>query len=118
MLGLVVGTAGLAAFGHGASRGLHLHLAPDPAPRGERITVEIDAIERVERVRAGFVGQPAVEHEPDPPARHLEVRLVVPPTAKGDTLNCQVEVRTTGGETLRASAVRRVSDPPAPPEKP
>ncbi len=120
-LALLLGLASLAAFAHGASRGLHLHLTPDPARPGSTLTVEVEAGEPVRRVHAGLGEQRLKPREFDPPRRKFELELKVPADATAETLNAFAEVRTVSGKTLRASAVLRIlpkKSAPTPTQKP
>ena len=93
------------ASGHGASRGLHLHVDPDRAEPGDTVTVSIDASEPIVRARIGMTDDDTmVEIEPDPPARRLETTIAVPDAA-GGTINVHAEARTVEGTTVRAAAV-------------
>lgn len=107
---LAVGLLATIVFGHGASKGLHLHVTPDPAPRGGRVEVEIDASSTLRSLKIGFVGQPALVLDIDPPSREARAELRVPESAAGDAANVQAEALTSEGGTLRASAVVRIGD--------
>jgi hypothetical protein len=96
---------------HGASRGLHLHLSPDPARPGAMVTVEVEAAEPIERVEVAFSGHDSLRQELDPPVRRVAVELRLPERIEGETINAHAEARTPSGGTLRASAVLRVSEP-------
>jgi hypothetical protein len=110
-LGLALGCGGvLAAFGHGASWGLHLHLRPDPCRPGGRVRVELNAAERFVHARVSCAGGDAVEQALDPPARRLTLRPRVPEEVAGQTVNCQAEVRSASGRVLRGSAVLRIEE--------
>ncbi|ANM31915.1 hypothetical protein ABI59_23645 [Acidobacteria bacterium Mor1] len=107
-LAVLLSLASVAALAHGASRGLHLHLTPDPARPGSTLTVEVEASEPVLRVSAGLGEQRLEPREFDPPRRKFELELKVPADPGAETLNAFAEVRTTSGKTLRASAVLRI----------
>ena len=96
-----------AASAHGASRGMHLHVEPDPAAAGVEVTVNVTAAEPLVRLRIGFTGHAPRAIQPDPPRRRLAVRLVVPEVEPG-VLNLQAEGDTADGGSLRASAVLRI----------
>ena len=102
--------AAIAAFAHGASRGLHLHLSPDPAKPGATITVELEAEEPVSSVRLGFSGHEPKVRQLDPAKKRFSMKLEVP-AKTADTVNCHAEVKTAAGKTFRASAVLRVAAP-------
>lgn len=104
-----------AARPHGASRGLHLHLSPDPARPGAMVTVEVEAAEKVARVTVAFSGHDPVVRKLDPALRRVAVELRLPERIEGETINAHAEARTASGGTLRASAVLRVSGPRAEP---
>ncbi len=96
------------ALGHGASRGLHLHLSPDPAKPGSKITLEIEAAEPMRQIRAALGDVKTPPHELDPPRRRFELRLRVPAGTATETVNAHAEVKTVSGKTLRAAAVLRI----------
>ena len=105
------------AFGHGASKGLHLHVEPDRAEPGDEVTVSIDASRPLTSVRIGTTADDAtVTVSPDPPARRLEATIEIPDTAAG-SINVHAEARTVDGTTVRTAAVVTVverSEEPAP----
>lgn len=109
---LLVAAVSLAAVGivraHGASKGLHLHLHPDPAKPGGTIAVTVNAAEPLVELKVGFVGQEPEKSRPAEPRKDLLVSLEVPRTAPGTTINVQAEATTQRGKTLRASAILRL----------
>lgn len=105
---LAIFAAASPARAHGASRGLHLHLAPDPAKAGTTVRVTVDAAEPLVSARVGWAGAEPRELAPRRPRRHLEVDLVVPAGSTG-TVSLQAEAKTREGRTVRAAAVLRVS---------
>ena len=94
--------------GHGASEGLHLHLSPDPARPGSRVAVEVNASERMRRLRVSFVDHDPVEVQLKRPARERVIRLTVPGDIDGGTLGVHAEAETGRGRKLRASAILRI----------
>ena len=110
MVACVVAAANVSpAEAHGESRGLHLHLAPDPATPGATVTVEVSAADAVRQVEVAFTGGQPVRQTLDPPRARFEVQLKVPDEIEGETINAHAEVKTRGGRTLRASAVLRIA---------
>ncbi len=99
-------------YGHGASRGLHLHVTPDPAAPRQVVTVEVNASAKVRALRVGFVDRKEVALTVDPPSRTVRVELRVPEAVRGGTINLHAEAVAVGGEVLRASAVLRVKETP------
>lgn len=96
---LLVALAVSPAFGHGASRGLHLHATPErPAP-GVEVTITIDASRPMREVKVGFVGGEPVRVVPELPAKRLEVVLRAPAGAT----SAHAEAVTDAGTTVRAS---------------
>jgi hypothetical protein len=109
--------AAASAFGHGASKGLHLHVDPPRASRGETVTVKIDARRPLAAIRLGIAGtESTVEIEPDPCTRHVEARATIPEDAEG-TISVHAEGTTTDGETVRAAAVVKIVRGPTVPEQ-
>lgn len=102
--------------GHGASKGLHLHLIPEAALPGSKVNVLVDAVSEVDQVVVGFAGSTAVTRRLKPPARHVEVELVVPSGFKrGTTASVQAEATgRTLAKPLRASSLVIVGDPKQP----
>lgn len=95
---------------HSASRGLHLHLDPNPAKRGQKITIRIDAVDPIVKLRISFVGGIVRELKLKTPKKLVKVRLRVPKQIDGHTVNCQAEAVTVKGETVRSSAILRLKD--------
>lgn len=91
------------AFGHGASRGLHLHATPERALPGTKVTIAVDASRPMREVKVGFVGGEPVRVVPKSPARRLEVILTVP----SGTANAHAEAITEDGKTVRAALLLR-----------
>lgn len=103
---LLVGALGAApAFAHGASRGLHVHAAPEACEPGAVVTVSVDASAPVTRLTIGFAGEKPKVVVPKVPDRHVASTLVVPAGPAGSTASIQAEATTSGGKTLRASAL-------------
>jgi hypothetical protein len=98
-----------APWAHGASRGLHLHVNPDPVRPGAVLRVEVNAAKRLSWLKVGVVDDDAVEVVPEHPTRKLVQRIRVPRTVSG-TLSVQAEGRLLDGKTVRAAAVVRVRD--------
>jgi hypothetical protein len=96
--------------GHGASEGLHLHLAPEPARPGQTITVEVDGADPLRLVVAGIVDGPWAEAEPETATRHLELHLQVPEDASGTTVAVHAEAETEDRAVVRASAILRLAE--------
>lgn len=92
------------AFGHGASKGLHLHATPERAAPGTTVTIAVDASRPMREVTVGFVGGEPVRVVPETPARRVEVRLRVPGTSAG-TASAHAEAVTDDGKTVRAALV-------------
>ena len=97
---------------HGASRGLHLHVTPDPAVAGSEVEVDVEvgADDAIRELRIAFAENEAREMSPDKPVRRVTVRLVVPQETEGETVSLHAEVRTVSGRTLRASAIVRLAE--------
>ena len=93
------------AWGHGASRGLHLHLSPDKAVRGGDVAVAVNAAEPIVALAVGFVGAEPTRLAVKPAARDATITLKVPDGATGEAINVQAEATTASGKTLRASAI-------------
>jgi hypothetical protein len=109
---LIVVTAGLAvtaAFPHGASKGLHLHVSPEAAQAGGEVEVRVDAAEPVTEVRVSFVDGETVIAKADRGSRAFVLQVVVPEGAGAPTQNVHAEATARSGRTLRASAVVRIS---------
>ena len=104
-----------AAWGHGASEGLHLHLSPDPARAGETITISVDGAHPLRVAVVGIVDGPWTEAEPEEPTRNLELRLTLPADASGETLSVHAEAETDEGAIVRASAILRLTPSTAQP---
>jgi hypothetical protein len=113
---VLVAAGGLPSRAHGESRGLHLHVSPDPAAPGATVTVEVTCENAVERVEAALTGGRSVRRKLDPPVARFELRLEVPEKNEGETINVHVEALTTGDKTYRATAVLRIVVEPPPPE--
>jgi len=96
-------------IGHGASRGLHLHVAPEPASPGEEVRLTVDAEAPMKEIRAAFVDHEEVRVEVEPPSRQAAVVLKVPEPVESDVIGVQVEATTDEGKTLRASAILRLT---------
>ena len=108
LLGVAVVTA---AFPHGASRGLHLHLIPQATVPGGTVSVELDAAQPMAHVRCGVAGaQPAPKPiVPGKPATKLVVKIQVPDdVAPGSIVSVVAEVKALEGATYRASALLTV----------
>ena len=101
MRGVWIGLALAAspAFGHGASKGLHLHATPERADPGTEVTIAVDAVRPMREVKVGFVGGEPVRVVPRAPSKRIEVALRVP---SGST-SAHAEAITDDGKTLRAS---------------
>jgi hypothetical protein len=115
LIALVAVLAPLASSGpapaHTASRGLHLHLSPDPAPPGATIRVRANAGGPMVRLRAGWAGQEPVEVRPENASREIVLAIRVPETVEGETLSLAAEAETESGETVRAAAILRIAEP-------
>ena len=96
------------AFGHGASKGLHLHVVPDSASPGEEVKIRIDAAAPMVRMKISFVGVDPVEFTPNQASKSLTARLKVPAHAKPGAINVQAEAQAIDGKVVRASAVVKV----------
>lgn len=105
---VVLAAAVTAVLAHTASKGLHLHITPEPASPGQTVTVEIDAEAPVARIEIAFVGGESVTRELKKPVRVLEVELKVPEKVEAEVINCHAEAVTEEGKVLRAAAVLRV----------
>lgn len=97
------------ASGHGASRGMHLHVEPEPARAGRTVRVELNVSEPIVRARVGFAGHPPVLVEPERPVRSLKIGLVVPADDRRGVVIIQAEAERARGAPLRGTAVVRVS---------
>lgn len=93
------------AFGHGASRGLHLHVRPEPAVTGAEVQVAADAAEPLVALRVAFAGAEPVRATARPPSKRIVARLAVPRLRPSTAVNVQAEATTAAGRTLRASAI-------------
>ena len=96
------------AFGHGASKGLHLHVVPDSASPGAEVKVRVDAAAPMVRMTISFVGTDPVEFIPNQASRSLTARLKVPADTKLGAINVQAEAHAVDGKAVRASAVVKV----------
>lgn len=94
------------AFGHGASKGLHLHATPERAPAGAEVTIDVDASRPMREVKVGFVGAEPVRVVPKVPAKRVSVVLRVP----AGTMSAHAEAITDDGKTVRASRLVRVAN--------
>lgn len=104
------------AHGHGASKGLHLHLVPEAALPGSKVKVLVDSVSEVDQVVVSFAGSAAITRRLKPPARHVEVELVVPSGLKRGT-TASIQAEATGGtltKPLRASTLLILGDPAQP----
>jgi hypothetical protein len=118
LTGGVAVLAATAAFGHGASKGLHLHVTPEAAKPGGEIEVRVDAVEPVVSLTLSVADGEPVRVVPDRPVKSVTAPLAVPLEAMGNAVNVQAEAVTRSGRTLRASAVVRLSTGKAPPGGP
>lgn len=107
--------ASLPALGHGASRGLHLHVRPEPATVGGEVEVAADAAEPLVALRVAFAGAEPERATARPPSKRVVARLAVPRMKPGTAVNVQAEARTATGRTLRASAIVLLAKGPAGP---
>jgi hypothetical protein len=96
---LLVALAVTPAFGHGASKGLHLHATPDRAAAGTEVTIAVDASRPMRELKVGFVGAEPVRVVPKAPSKRLEVVLRVP----AGTGSAHAEAITDDGRTVRAA---------------
>jgi hypothetical protein len=87
------------AFGHGASKGLHLHATPEHAAAGAEVTIDVDASKAMREVKVGFVGAEPVRVVPKVPAKRVTVVLRVP----AGTMSAHAEAVTEDGRTVRAT---------------
>ncbi len=94
-----------AASAHGASRGLHLHLSPDPCRAGEDVRIEIDAAKPLRSLRVGFVNMAPLKIRPEKATKKLAVLLTVPKDAKPGSLSLHAEGVLEDDTVLRAAAV-------------
>ena len=101
---LVAALCASPAFGHGASKGLHLHATPERAAPGSEVTIAVDAKQPMREVTVGFVGAEPVRRVPETPSKRIELRLRVP-AGKALTASVQAEAVTIDGRTVRASIV-------------
>lgn len=108
---LLLALAASPALGHGASKGLHLHVEPEPAAPGARLTVAVDTAEPVRKVTLGWVGGQELRHAPEEPSRHFLLKIQVPEESGAEVLNLQAEAITVSGKTVRAAALVRVGRP-------
>lgn len=115
---LVSGLASLPVHGHGASRGLHIHVTPDPAREGASLLIELNASRPLASARVAVDGRAPRHYPIDPPDRRLAVRIELPRRVSADAVNVRAEARTPGGKDLRASAIVRIErdNAPDPPE--
>lgn len=105
-----------AALGHGASRGMHLHVPAETVTAGTKITVDVDCAVPVVTLTIAFVGTTPLVVTPKTPDKHLSVDLVVP-AAGSTTVNVVAEASTSTGKVLRASAIVRAAKAPTTPER-
>ncbi|MFN7964918.1 MAG: hypothetical protein U0V87_04410 [Acidobacteriota bacterium] len=103
-------------FGHGASKGLHLHLIPAAALPGGKVTVQVDSLIAIDQVVIGLADAPPITKRLKTPAQHVEVELTVPRHLKqGTTISVQAEARGAAQpKPLRASSLLLVGDPKQP----
>ena len=99
------------ARAHSASRGLHLHLSPDPAAPGAKIRLRVDASGPMVRLRAGWAGEEPVEIRPRKAKKKIVVEIRVPEKVETETLSLAAEAETDSGEILRAAAILQVATP-------
>jgi hypothetical protein len=100
------------AWGHGASKGLHLHADPEKGSPGTEIVVSVDCAEPMTQARIGFAEGEVVEVKLETPARRLAVPLAVPSRSRpGATINVHAEVTTVAGTTRRAALLVEVIAP-------
>jgi len=111
-LGIAIGALAVAAaFGHGASKGLHVHVDPEEAAPGETVTVALDGARPLVSVRVGIPGTDrTVERTPVAPSRHVEVDVAIPESARG-VVSVHAEATTVDGTTVRAAALVRTRPP-------
>ena len=114
LLVLILATAPV--MGHGASRGLHIHLAPEPAAAGTTVTVTLDAAEPLRSASVGWVDGDALTMELEQPSRHVRLKLRLPEKVEDPVINLHAEVVTVAGSNLRAAAVLRVDPLPGKPK--
>lgn len=93
------------ARAHGASKGLHLHVARDPVAPGAIVEVAVDAADPLAKLTIAFVGGEPSTLVPKIPSKRIETRLAAPATARGATFNLHAEGVTVAGKTVRAAAV-------------
>jgi hypothetical protein len=95
-------------FPHGASKGIHLHVSPEPACPGASLRVEIDAVEAMTRVLAAAgQGKPS-RFDAAAPSRRMVVTLRAPDRPRNGTINVAAEATAVSGRRLRASAIVRL----------
>lgn len=97
------------ARAHSASRGLHLHLSPDPAHPGAKIKVRVDASAPMVRLRAGWAGEEPAEVRLRKAREKIVLEIRVPETVESETLSLGAEAETESGETVRAAAILRIT---------
>lgn len=114
MMVLMLATAHV--MGHGASRGLHIHLAPEPAAAGSEVTVTLDAEEPLKSASVGWVDGDALTVELEQPSRHVQLKLQLPVQVADPVINLHAEAVTVAGSRLRAAAVLRVDPRPRKPK--
>ena len=112
---LISGTACGPVFAHGASKGLHVHVAPDPAQTGDRVTFHATADATIETLTwsCGETVAQVVPSEADnkPDSRRIWSWKIPGETPHGP-LPCRFEVLTVDGK--RYASLLLMIEPPNP----
>jgi hypothetical protein len=102
-------------FAHGASKGLHVHVAPDPAQTGEQVTFHATANATIDRLTWSCGENPpqALPSEPDKmPDAQRSWSWTIPNETSGGPLPCRFEVLTPDGK--RYASLLLMIEPPNP----
>ncbi len=107
-LGLVLALAAASpALGHSASRGLHIHVEPERAAPGAKISVRVHAAAPLTHLTLGFVDEEPTVFSFEEALRTVTVPLRAPESDE-EIVVLQAEGVTRDGKTLRSSSLLRL----------
>lgn len=114
-------TASGGLFAHGASKGLHVHVEPDPAKTGQKVAFHATANATIDKLTwscgdgVAHTLPPQGEEEPDAERRWS---WTIPDDTPAGSLPCRFEVRTPDGKRYASLLLMIASDKPIGQETP